>query len=126
MPSVDSKVAHHLLFTDRLRLPEPGETELRLDPAPGIRISRSELGERDIGVSGHTWQGGAGPAQNGYHLSFFVERQDSAGLDDSCKPPTKAKSRVGVILIGGLAGVLALAAFVFVRRTRWHSTDAGR
>jgi hypothetical protein len=106
---------HRLIFVDGLVLPKPGESELRLDPAPGIRIVESRLGGREVGA-GHKWQGGAGPVAQGYQLSFLVERDDSAGLDDLCKPPPPEKHRLRSILVGGavlllLAAALGLRAF---------------
>lgn len=105
------KAEHTLVFTDSLVLSKPGESELRLDPAPGIRIARSVIGGREIGVAGHKWQGGPGPAAQGYQLGFFVDRDDSAGLDDSCKPPPpEGGRRTGFIAGGALLLLLAGAA----------------
>lgn len=110
------KEVHRLTFVDGLVLAKPGESELRLDPAPGIRIAESRLGGREVGA-GHKWQGGAGPVAQGYQLSFLVERDDSAGLNDLCKPPPSEKHRLRSILVGG-AVLLLLAAALGLRAVR--------
>lgn len=111
---------HALVFRDHLRLDSPGESELRIDPAPGIRIIESRIGGREIGAGGHKWQGGPGPAEQGHTLRFFVEQDDSAGLDRSCKP-TRPGTSSRVLLYAGAAAVLLLGGVVVFwrRRKRW-------
>tara|TARA_R110002096_G_scaffold239101_1_gene430677 strand:+ start:35521 stop:36252 length:732 start_codon:yes stop_codon:yes gene_type:complete len=116
-----SQAEHTLVFTDSLVLSKPGESELRLDPAPGIRIERSTIGGREIGVAGHKWQGGPGPAAQGYQLGFFVDRDDSAGLDDSCKPPPPKAGMRTSLIAGGALLLLLLAAAVVWRVSRASS-----
>ncbi len=116
----DAGAEQSLLFFDSLVIPRPGESELRLDPAPGIRITKSRIAEREIGLNGYKWQGGAGPAAKGYQLSFFVDREDSAGLDDSCKPPPSERQWLRVVLIAGGVFVLLLCIWgaIALRRAR--------
>lgn len=99
---------NRLVFRDRMRLPKPGETELFLDPAPGIRVIRSEMDGREVRTRGEKWQGGPGPAQKGYQLSFVVESDETAGLDSACDPPKKNASMrllwIGLFLGAGLVG----------------------
>ena len=108
---------HQLRFRDRLRLPKPGETELSLAPAPGIRMTRSVL---DGKPSRHEakWQGGPGPAQAGYEFAFVVESADMPALDDSCLPRADASaSRMWMPLaLAGLAA--ALGALLWRHRAR--------
>lgn len=112
---------HSLVFRDRFRLPRPGETELSMAPAPGIRITRSVLDGRP---SRHSvqWQGGPGPAQEGYEFAFVVESDELAVLDQSCAKPTASRSSRRLAFVAATALALLLAGVVFVRRQRRVAT----
>lgn len=110
---------NHFVFRDRMRLPLPGETELFLDPAPGIRVTHSEIDGREVKTRGEKWMGGAGPAQKGYELRFVVESDETAGLDSACDPPVKRSGTMRLLLVVGAgAGLLCCALFFVLRRRR--------
>ena len=71
---------HTLTLRDHVRLPMPGETELRIQESPGITITRSALGIGDGDsaaanpVLAFQWNGGEVPlASQGHVLAFTVD-----------------------------------------------------
>ena len=108
---------HSLVFRDRFRLPRPGETELSMAPAPGIRITRSVLGGRPSRHS-EKWQGGPGAAQEGYEFAFVVESDELAVLDQSCVKPSAPRSKRRLAFVFAAALGLVLVGVYFVRRRR--------
>lgn len=108
---------HSLVFRDRLRLPKPGETELSMMPAPGIRITGSALDGRPSRHS-EKWQGGPGPAQVGYEFSFVVESDELAVLDQSCAKPKTSRSNRWLAFVGAAVLALVGGVVIFLRHRR--------
>lgn len=114
-PAPDS--LHSFVFRESLRLPLPGETELHLDPAPGIEVTKSVLNNKPMTGDQKRWFGGAGPAaKDGYELEFLVKNNESAGIDTLCDPV--AESRTSKRLFWLFAAILAAIAAVFLARRR--------
>ncbi len=108
---------HHLVFRESLRLPVPGETELHLDPAPGVGIRKSILDKAPLVGNEKRWTGGAGPIANGYELGFLVKNMDSAGMDSLCEPDKHEGTSKYVLASLVIAVVLAgMGGLVFARR----------
>ena len=108
---------HHLMFRESLRLPLPGETELHLDPAPGIDIRKSILDKVPLAGNEKRWTGGAGPIINGYELEFTVKNMDSAGMDSLCEPDKDEGMSTSVLVLLVIASILAgVAGLVLARR----------
>jgi hypothetical protein len=107
---------HQLSFYDQLRLPTPGETELFLDPAPGVSISSALLDGQAMDPSGQIWYGGPGPAQKGVVLSLRVDPATAVVMDDGlCTPPAPAPP---LPRAAAWAGVIA-SAFGLVVGAMW-------
>ncbi|MBL4635914.1 MAG: hypothetical protein JKY56_18785 [Kofleriaceae bacterium] len=109
---------HHLVFRESLRLPLPGETELHLDPAPGIDIRKSILDKVPLTGNEKRWTGGAGPIAKGYELEFTVKNMDSAGMDSLCDPDKDEGAPKTLLVFLVIAAVLAGTAGIFLGRRR--------
>jgi hypothetical protein len=69
------RLTHRLRLRDGFHLPDPGESELRAEESPGVRIVRSSLGRGPDTVRlDHRWTGGPGALETtGYDLEFVVD-----------------------------------------------------
>ena len=70
------RLAHRVRLRDGFHLPDPGETELRAEESPGVRITHSRLGpirSSEVRLD-YRWMGGPGLAEtDGYRLEFTVD-----------------------------------------------------
>ncbi len=121
-PAPDTR--HHLVFRESLRLPVPGETELHLDPAPGVDIRKSILDKAPLVGNEKRWTGGAGPVTNGYELEFLVKNMDSAGMDSLCDPDEDESASRYLLVLLVIAAVLAgMVGLFLVRRKASNPTS---
>jgi hypothetical protein len=107
------RLAHGIVFRDSFQLPEPGESELRAEESPGVRITRSQL----EGASGsprerprlhYRWTGGPGPAADGYQLEFEVDPAIATSAGGACAEPADGgggRPGRGWLLAGALAAI---------------------
>lgn len=114
---------HSLSLGDRFEVPRPGETEMRIEPAPGIDIERSTLGEDGR----HTqlelkWLGGPGPlADRGYYLGYRVDPARAASSGGACRAaPANDKAVPKTTIAAALAAAIAvmLIGWLAIRRRR--------
>jgi hypothetical protein len=112
------RLTHRILLRDGFRIPEPGETELRVEESPGLRVTRSDLGGPETLDAAAVrldfrWMGGPGPlATEGYRLDFDVDPALATFDGGECTgagrgaaaPPSRAPW-----LLGGAAAIAALA-----------------
>lgn len=78
---------HQLVLRDRFRIQRPGETEVRIETSPDVRVTRSSLGPKGPSMMEMKWLGGPGlAATEGIHLTFQVESSAPTRLadDDVC------------------------------------------
>ncbi|HWM89075.1 MAG TPA: hypothetical protein VNO33_24660 [Kofleriaceae bacterium] len=115
------RLEHRVRFHDRFHLPDPGETELRAEESPGVRITRSQLG--DAGKSGAVrldfrWMGGPGPAEtDGYTLELAVDPALATFTGESCGEPAE-QSQLAPRLIALTGALLAIGIALWVIRRR--------
>ncbi len=129
---------HRLQLFDRFRIPQPGETEVRIEESPGIRVTQSTLGpDGEQNMLDMKWMGGAGPAAtDGIYLEFTADSDAVAmSAGDDCPgdatptadrggpaaatSPRKQQRRRPYVIVAGLAAlVLVGAALVFSARRR--------
>ncbi len=120
---------HELSLHDRYRLDRPGEGELRLDTAPGIRVLKSGYsGALESLSTKLAWEGNDGPLANvGYALRFRANAKafrsdtpcESLADDESATraPPNQRPKWLLPALAGG-AALCALATFLLLRRRK--------
>jgi hypothetical protein len=102
---------HSVTLHDRFEVPRPGETELRLEPAPGIDIERSTLGTDGRHSQLHfRWLGGPGPmAELGYHLRYRIEDGAAGSSGGACATePGEAGDDPKIKIAAALAAAIAL------------------
>lgn len=113
---------HALQLRDRFRLPRPGETEVRVEDSPGVRLQIARVGPADDPSHDYGFVGAGGPlSDDGVELVF--EATDQAPTTGSACGATPAvpNRRLSTGLVVGAAAVLGfvLAAIVaLVRRRR--------
>ncbi len=116
------RLTHRLHLRDRFHLPDPGETELRAEESPGVRITRSHLGTTpDTLRLDHRWTGGPGPAETaGYDLEFVVDPTLALFSGDACvvSEPPGDDTRRWILLLVPAAFAVAAAAWLLQRRRR--------
>lgn len=103
--------AQVLVVDDRAALPHAGESELRIDESPGVRVSECHLQSEREGIElVYTWQGNArAPGERAVTVRFSV--------DESLRPPAR---RWGWWIVGSFAGAVAGAAAVAAAlRRQW-------
>lgn len=116
------QLTHRVEFFDRFHIPEPGETELRAEESPGVRITRSDLGkpgaDRAPPRLDHRWMGGPGPAETeGYRLEFEVDPALATFAGECGARPSRGERSWLLAGAGGLAA-LALVAVLLRRRAQ--------
>lgn len=113
---------HTLLLKDRFRVPKPGETEIRVEDAPGITIQHARIGVIDDPAHDYKFMGPGGPLMDdGLDLAFSVSatapRGDQACADAGARAdaPTGSHARTIALVVGGCI-VLGGLVLLFVRR----------
>jgi hypothetical protein len=115
------RLTHRLHLRDGFHLPDPGESELRAEESPGVRIVRSHLGRGPDTVRlDHRWTGGPGALEAaGYDLEFVVDPALALYGGEACGA---AKASVGTsrpwILVPAVVLVGAGVWLIMRRRRR--------
>ena len=111
---------HRILLRDKLQLPQPGETEVKVEDSPGVSIDHARVGAADDPSYDYKFVGAGGPiADDGLDLQFNAGPKSAVTADNVCAAPAKPGSTLPWLLGG--AGVLVVAAgsfFVLWRRRR--------
>ncbi|HTE56590.1 MAG TPA: hypothetical protein VK698_37310 [Kofleriaceae bacterium] len=121
------RLSHRVRLHDRFHIPDPGETELRAEESPGLRITRSDLGGPESARPSvvrldFRWMGGPGPAESqGYLMEFEVDPSLATFDGGECTGASGAgpggPGRRGWLLGGAALAALALGTLA-VRRLR--------
>ena len=117
------RTTHQIRLTDRFKISDPGETELRAEESPGVIVTRSDFGQpQGTGRPrlDFKWLGGAGPAATGYHLDFAVDPALAAFPTQPCPTaagaPATGGRRLWPWLAAAAAALLLVAAVLAWRR----------
>lgn len=116
-----SGARHSVLLRDRFRVPRPGETEVKVEDAPGITIEHARVGPFDNTEHDYKLVGPGGPLMDdGLDLAFVVTdkapRGDQQCADAVAAAPETSSSVRWIVL--GIGAALALVVIVLVVRRR--------
>ncbi|MCX5747119.1 MAG: hypothetical protein NT062_32005, partial [Proteobacteria bacterium] len=110
--------AHAVLLHDRFKLLRPGETEVRVEDAPGITIARARIGDLEDPAHDYRFAGTSPLADDGLDLGFVTS--DRAPLTGACQASAAhgiSSGGLGLLLGVGALG-LGVLLVVGVRRSR--------
>lgn len=112
--------AHHTFtLRDALKLPRPGESEVHIEDAPGIRIDHARLGRLVAAAQDFRFAGPGGPLVDpGLDLALTVGPGAKRGGEPACASADHRRSTGARLALGVLAGILALGGAAFVWRRR--------
>lgn len=113
-----SRGKHQLVIHDRYRIAHPGETEVKVEDAPGIAIEQAHIGPADDPSHDYRFAGPGGPlSDDGLELRFDAGPRSTVTPDAVCRAEPAA-SRAWLIY-GALGGaVVVLGAVVVVLKRR--------
>ncbi len=113
---------HELDLVDRHALVPPGETEVRIEESPDIRLDVARVGETPFVDRMVQFQRESAPLSRGLHLVWQAGPRAEAMPDDRCpRPPAPGTARGWLVpvVVGGVGlAVLALLARRWRRRPR--------
>ena len=104
---------HEALIRDRYRVPKPGETEVRVEDAPGITVSAARIGGSDALANDFKFVGPGGPLSD-EGLKVIFTASDKAAVSGECNNVVApASSSTPWLAIGlGIAALLVGGALV--------------
>ncbi|HEU0031193.1 MAG TPA: hypothetical protein VFQ53_11210 [Kofleriaceae bacterium] len=123
-----SRDPHALKLRDRFRVPNPGDTELKLEDSPGVTIQHARIGRIEAPDNLFKFIGPGGPlSDDGLDLAFTVSAHAPRASSPCAKPtePTSAAgmSRAVIVIAAAVIGfALAALATVISRRRRARAT----
>ena len=115
---------HSLRIRDRFALPNPGETELRVEDSVGVHLDREHLGDDSVTGEAVTFRGAGGPlTDEGWSIEFTAGPESPVMTDGRCSGDdgsvaTTTAHRWWLIGVGGAIVVVAFAGFAFAGRRR--------
>lgn len=114
----DGAAEHTLVLHDHWKPPEAGETEVRVEESPGVRVARSTFGaDGPHSQLRFKWIGGAGPIdRDGLHVAYAV---DTATADMTPHPACAAAETTRPATSPSRVWLLALAAAVLAALALW-------
>jgi hypothetical protein len=120
LPAVRGR--HELLLFDRFRVPRPGETEVRIEDSPGVRIERAKIGASSAQGGSFRFVGPGGPlSSDGLDLAFTAGAKAPLLADGACAAGGAARGAgrglgtiAGLVIV--LGGAAAGAALLWRRR----------
>jgi hypothetical protein len=119
--------SHAVLLRDRFQIDRPGETEVKVEDSPGVRLDRTRIGDDDdLGIE-YKIIGAGGPLHDsGLDLRFTAGDTAIVTADAVCRrAPPPRELPAGVIVGGVAATALALAGVVAIARRQWRARRSG-
>jgi len=110
--------SHRLVVHDRYRIAHPGETEVKVEDAPGITIATAHVGPANDPSHDYRFAGPGGPlSDDGLELTFDAGPRSTVTADAVCRV-APARSRAWPIYVAIGAGALVLGAVGFALSRR--------
>lgn len=111
---VGGRGAHAVQLRDHFKLTRPGETEVKVEDAPGVTISRARIGPADDPTFDYKFVGPGGPLyDDGLDLRFDAGSRAAIPGDGACSAETSSGSALPWILAG--VGICAIGGFLVLR-----------
>ncbi|HET9989870.1 MAG TPA: hypothetical protein VFQ65_15165 [Kofleriaceae bacterium] len=109
---------HQLVVHDRYRIAHPGETEVKVEDAPGIAIDKAHVGPANDPSHDYRFAGPGGPlSDDGLELTFDAGPRSTVTPDAVCRAePAGSHAWLMYAAIG--AAVVVLGAVVVVLKRR--------
>jgi hypothetical protein len=107
-PAAEGPARHRFTLRDRFRVAHPGETELKVEDAPGITIDLARVGATDDPGHDYRFAGPGGPlADPGLELELTAGSRAIVTADGSCAATPRGSSHgLAFALVGlGVAGL---------------------
>lgn len=119
LPSVGGR--HEVRIFDRFRLSKPGETELKVEDGPGVKIERARIGVANDAGWAYRFVGPGGPlADDGLDLAFVATDKAPTGGEGGCSAAAGRRALPTGLVVGSAAilGFVLAVAVVVLRRRR--------
>ena len=113
--------AHQIALRDHFKLNRPGETEVQVEDAPGVKITRARIGPADDPSFDYKFVGPGGPlAEDGLDLRFDAGPRAVVAADGACRAAEAPGGHALLIglAVGGACGIAIAALFVLRRRAQ--------
>lgn len=111
LPSVRGR--HEVRLFDRFRVARPGETEVRVEDSPGVRIERVRVGAHVDEQGGFRFVGPGGPlSDDGLELVFTAGAESLVPTDGTCGAGGGAARGGSQLLLYAGAGAVAAAGAI--------------
>lgn len=109
---------HALVVHDRYRIAHPGETEVKVEDAPGIAIEKAHIGPANDPSHDFRFAGPGGPlSDDGLELAFEAGPRSTVTPDAVCRAePERSRAWLIYAAIGAAVVVLGGVGFVLKRR----------
>lgn len=109
---------HRFTLHDRFRVAHPGETELKVEDAPGITIEVARVGAADDPSHDYRFAGPGGPlADQGLVLELTASSRAVVTADATCRATPRGSSHTLAFVLVGL-GVAGLVVWRYSRARR--------
>jgi hypothetical protein len=76
--------SHRMVLVDTVELEKPGETEVRLEDAPGVIFGVRSIGGKAFDTLETKWTGAGGPLTTGLDLAYSVDGAAARPADGRC------------------------------------------
>jgi hypothetical protein len=108
---------HVVLVRDRLQLEHPGETEVKVEDSPGVKVDRARIGaDEHLGIE-YKIIGAGGPLQDdGLEVTFTAGDQAVVAPDAVCQAPRRGLPTGLVVVAAAVTAFVLAGATALVRR----------
>jgi hypothetical protein len=113
--------AHQLVLRDTVALDHPGESEIRIEAAPGVTVGARRIGGRAFDGLETKWTGADGPlTTDGLELAWRVDGAAARPADGRCRAETTTSrgKRLGIWLLGAVVLLAGAGALRYLRGQR--------
>lgn len=114
---------HRVKLRDQFRIPRPGETEVKVEDAPGVTVARARVGAADDPTHDYRFVGPGGPvSDDGLDVEFTSTASASPIENGACGVARTRRAGAPPWILIAIGGVIALggAGLVVYRLRRFN------